>query len=98
MTLNSDTKFEGKLILGSKNDMMNLVNFNASNGKSKNLHFDMIFLSIVYKVSVKKAQKNSLMTMKSDSNFEEKPTLRNLVNFNASSGKSKNLHFDGQYF
>ena len=34
MTLKSDAKFEEKLALGSKNDMMNLANFNASNGKS----------------------------------------------------------------
>ena len=41
-----------------------------------------------------------LMTLKSDGKFEEKLTLgskidmRNLVNFNESSGKSGNLHFD----
>ena len=32
------------------------------------------------------------MTLKKDPNFEEKLTL---VNFNLSSGKSENLHFDG---
>ena len=41
------------------------------------------------------------MTLKKDSNFEEKVTfclkndMRNLVNFKPSSGKSENLHFDG---
>ena len=41
------------------------------------------------------------MTLKSDPNFEEKQTfclkndMRSLVNFNASSEKSENLHFDG---
>ena len=41
------------------------------------------------------------MTLKSDAKFEEKLTLiskngmRNLMNFNLSSGKSENLHFDG---
>ena len=41
------------------------------------------------------------MTLKSDPDFEEKLTfclkndMRNLVNFNTSSGKSGNLHFDG---
>ena len=44
-------KFEEKLTLGSKNDMMNLVNFNASSGKSGNLHFDVLLLPIAYKVS-----------------------------------------------
>ena len=43
-----------KLTFGSKNDMKNLVNFNASSGKSENLHFDVLLLSIAYKVSVKK--------------------------------------------
>ena len=55
MTLKSDVKFEEKLTLGSKNDMMNLVNFNASSGKSENLHFDIVLLfSIAYKVLAKK--------------------------------------------
>ena len=40
------------------------------------------------------------MTLKSDAKFEEKLALgskndmRNLVNFNVSSGKSENLYFD----
>ena len=41
MTLKNDEKFEEKLTFGSKNDMTNLVNFNASSGKSENFHFDM---------------------------------------------------------
>ena len=74
--------------------MTNLVNFNASSGKSENLHFDVLLLSIAYKVSAKKsAEKLSLMTLKSDPNFEEKFTfclknyMRNLMNFNSNSGK-----------
>ena len=31
-------------------DMKNLVNFNASSGKSEILHFDVLFLSKVYYV------------------------------------------------
>ena len=54
MTLKSDTKFEEKLSLGFKNAMRNLVNFNVSSGKSENLHFDVLLLSIAYKVSAKK--------------------------------------------
>ena len=46
MTLKSDAKFEEKLTLGSKNDMRNFVNFDVSNGKSENLHFDMLLLLI----------------------------------------------------
>ena len=50
MTLKSDAKFEEKLTLGSKDDMMNLLNFNASSDKSENLQFDMLLLSKVYYV------------------------------------------------
>ena len=60
MTLKSDAKFEEKLTLGSKTDMRNLVNFHASSGKSENLLFNMLLLSIAYKVSDKKVQKNYL--------------------------------------
>ena len=60
MTLKSDARFEEKLTLGSINDMTNLVNFNASTGKSKSLHFDVLLLSIAYKVSAKKVRKNDL--------------------------------------
>ena len=62
---------------------------------------DGFLLSKAYKVLDKKSTKElSLMTMKSDSNFEEKLTclknnMRNLMNFNLSSEKSENLHFDG---
>ena len=44
MTLMSDEKFEEKLTLGSKNDMTNLVSFNASSGESENLNFDVLHL------------------------------------------------------
>ena len=44
MTLKSDTKFEEKLTLGSKNDVKNLLNFNASSSKSDvHLYFDVLF-------------------------------------------------------
>ena len=51
MKLKSDAKFEEKLTLSSKNGMRNLVNFNARSGKSGSLHFDVLLLSITYKVS-----------------------------------------------
>ena len=50
MTLKSDATFDEKLILGSKNGMRNLVHFNASSGKSENLHFNVLLLSKVYYV------------------------------------------------
>ena len=60
MTLRSDAKFEEKLTLGSKNDTRNLVNVNASSGKSENLHIDLLLFSIACKVSAKKIQTNYL--------------------------------------
>ena len=60
-----------KLTLDSKNDVRNLVNFNLSSDKSENLHFDVLLLSIAYKVSAKNSAEDlSLMTLKSDPNFE----------------------------
>ena len=43
-----------KKMVGSKNDMRNLVNFNAYNGKPENMHFDVLLLPIAYKISAKK--------------------------------------------
>ena len=60
MTLKSDAKFEEKLTLVSKNDMRNLVSFNVSSGKSENLHFNVLLLTIPHKVSARKVQRNSL--------------------------------------
>ena len=101
-TLRIDVKFEEKLTRGSKNDMRNLVNFNASSDKFGNLHFDVLLLSIAYKfLALKSTEEWSLMTMKKDPHSEEKLTfylkndMMNLVNFNLSSGKPENLHFDG---
>ena len=101
MTVESDAKFEEKLAFGFKNGMTNLVNFNASRGKSENLHFDVV-LSIAYiTFQLKSTEQLSLMTLKSDPNFEEKlifclkNDMRNLMNFNSSSGKPENLFFDG---
>ena len=63
MTLKSDAKFEDTLIHGSKIDMKNLVNFNASSDKSENLHFDVLVLSKEYLLCREKLQ--------SDAKFEE---------------------------
>ena len=46
MKLKSDAKFEEELTLGSKNDIRDLVNFNASSDKSGNLHFDVLLFPI----------------------------------------------------
>ena len=50
MTLKSNPNFEEKLTFLLKNDMRNLVNFNANSGKSENLHFDGLLFSKVYNV------------------------------------------------
>ena len=60
MTLKNDAKFEEKVALGSKNNMRNLVDFNAISGKYENLQFDVLFFSIAYKVSAKKVQRSYL--------------------------------------
>ena len=101
MTLKSDTKFEKKLTLDSKNDMRNLVNFIVSSGKSGNLYFDVLLLPTAQSFSLKSTEEWSLMTIENNPNFKEKLTfylkndMRDLVNFNLSTGKSENLQFDG---
>ena len=60
MTLKSNTQFEEKQTLVSKNDMKSLVNFNESSGKSKNLQLDVQLFSTAYKVLALKLQKNYL--------------------------------------
>ena len=100
MTLKSDAKFKEKLTLGSKNDTRNLVNFDASSGKTENLHLDaMLLLSIVYNVSAKEVLKNYL-SWHWKRPFEGKLTfclrydMRNFMTFNSSSGKFENMNFD----
>ena len=56
MTLKSDARFEEKLTIVMKN----LVNFNVSSGKSENFHFNVLLLSIAYKVLAKKEQKDDI--------------------------------------
>ena len=60
MALKSDSKFEEKLTLGSKNDVIKLVNFNVSIGKSKNLLFCGLLLLKVCNVLVKKYREVAL--------------------------------------
>ena len=104
MTEESDAKFEEKLGLGFKIDMTNFVNFDASSGKSENLHFDVLLLSVAYifsyTFSEKSSEELSVITLRCDSNFGEKLTFclkndRNFMNFNSSSGKPENFYLDG---
>ena len=57
MTLKKGPNFEEKLTFCLKNDTRNFVNFNASSGKSENLHFDGLILSKAYKDLDEKVQK-----------------------------------------
>ena len=76
MRVESDAKFEEKLALGFKNDMMNLVNFNASSGKSENLHFEVLLLSIAYiKFQLKKRRRVISHDTEEFHDFEEKLTF-----------------------
>ena len=94
----SDAKFEEKLALGCKNDMMNLVNFNMSSYKPENLHFDVLLLLIGYKDSpimcrrVISHDTEEWSKLKKKLTFYMKNDMNNLVNFNSSSGKSENLY------
>ena len=44
MTLKKNPNFEDNQTFHLKNDIRNLVNFNVSNGKSENFHFDGLLL------------------------------------------------------
>ena len=50
MTLESDAKFEEKLICGLKNDMKNLENFPQSTQSCQNWNYDGVLLSKVENV------------------------------------------------
>ena len=60
MTLEKNPKLWRKTTFYLKNDMRNLLNFRLSNGKSENLHFHVLLLSVAYKVSAKNVRKNFL--------------------------------------
>ena len=95
--LKSDARFEEKLTLGSKNDMKNLVNLDESSDKSENLHIDALLFLVTYKVLARKEQKNDLSWhwKRSKLTFYLKNDMGNLLNFNLSSWKFKNLHLGG---
>ena len=72
-----------------------------SSQKSKNLHFDGLLLSKEYTFLDEKVQKSYIschwrvmQSLRKNWLLVSKNDSRNLVNFNASSGKSGNVHFD----
>ena len=72
------------------------MKFNARYDRSENLHLDVLLLSKAYKVSAKWYWRmiSHDTEIWSKLSFCLKNDMRNLMNFNASSGKSKNFHFD----
>ena len=60
MTLRSDPNFEEELTFCLKNEMRNLVNFNASSGKSENLHFYGLLLQKYVMLELQKKKKEEL--------------------------------------
>ena len=79
----------GRKTLGSKYGMKNLVNFNASGGKSENLHFDVhsTFVESILCLTRKSTEELCVISLKKDTKFEEELTCalkndkRNLANF-----------------
>ena len=74
--MKSDPNVEAKLTFRLKNNMRNLVNFNASSGKSENLYFDEVLLSKVCNVWAQKGTdelfvKNYLWFQKSNKEFSK---------------------------
>ena len=101
MTLKGDATFNGKLSCGLKNDILNLVNFHARTQKSENLQFNGLLLFKAHKDLNEKVQKSYvswhwrvMQSLGKKLALGPKYDMTNLVNFNASSSKSKNLHFD----
>ena len=76
------------------------MKFNSSSSKTENLHFHVLLSPKIYYVRAKKVQRSYVITLKIDPNFEEKLNfcmkndMSNLANFNTSSRKPENLHFD----
>ena len=59
MTLKGDPKFKVKLTCGLKNELRNSVNLHSSSRKSRNSHFDGLFLSKAYKDLHEKVKESS---------------------------------------
>ena len=53
-------KYLKVMTLDAKNDMRSFLNFSMSSSKSENSHFTILLLSIAYKVSAEKVEKNYL--------------------------------------
>ena len=95
MTLKSDTNFEENRTFFLKNDMRNLVNFNASSGNSENLHFNGQLLLKVWNVWAKKniELRNDLWFQKWHKEFGEQ-----VVESKVDKSSAYNVLTEGMYF
>ena len=71
MALKSDAKFKEKPTCGFKYDMTNLVNFHPTTQKSKNFTPMSYFCPQYMRFGLKNTEELSLMTLKSDAQFEK---------------------------
>ena len=98
--MKGDAKFKRKLTRRLKNDIRSLVNFHASSRNSENLHIDWLLLSKAYKDLDERVQKSCVswhwrVTQTLKKNWLLIPKMTGgFGEFNASSEKSENLHFD----
>ena len=83
-----------------KKNEKDLVNFDLSTRNSQNFHFNCV----KYTFDIKNTEELSLMTLNSDSKFEEKLTcglvndMRNLANVYQSTRKSQNWTLVGFFY
>ena len=70
MAPRTDTKFKEKLIVGSKIDMTNLVNFNPTTQKPKNFTSMGYFCPKYMRFELKNIEELSFVTLNSDAKFE----------------------------
>ena len=76
MTMESDTKFEGKLTCGLDNDMRNLVHFHQNTWKFQSWNFDGIFYPKSKRHELKITVELCVMTLKNDKKYEVELTCR----------------------
>ena len=88
MTLTSHAKFEENLTYGLENDMRNLGNFYQNTWKYQNCYFHEILLSKVEDAWAKDLQRGYEKS-EEELTCPFKIDIRNLTNFDSSTGKSQ---------
>ena len=103
MTLTNDAKFEEKMTLGSKNDMRNLINFNASSSSSLKI-WCATFVECILYLTPKGTEELCVITLQNDTKFEEELTyalkndMENLANFDTTFESLKNRSLMGSFW